>query len=283
MAVPSTGLHLSEENLQFNNVDFVWEVPATATPPKDAPAMIHFDGSRINFRGCSFRAARADQTLPVAIRWTYPADANRAELSLPSGEIRLTDCVFRHVAVGIACRTHGALALNLSNALYLGRGPLLQLGRWPQVDEPTVIRLKGITLRESGPLLQATCPSGQQNLGTVTILADGCVLVPAADEPLIGLQATAAGDSVIRNLRWTGQGSLVTLQTPVACSRDADGTRRVLDDAAISIAGLVRGTVQFAGDSSAACDASRAVRWQGALQSADAPGIDPARLAEPKR
>ena len=45
-----------------------------------------------------------------------------------------------------------------------------------------------------------------------------------------------------------------------------------------SMAGVVRGEVEFAGPAAEATSASRAVRWQAALRTDRPPGIDPARI-----
>jgi serine/threonine-protein kinase len=282
VAVPATGLVLSQENVRFENIDFVWESSAASGAAARPTAMIHLEASRAEFRGCSFQSARPEKTLPVAIAWVYPTGTSEAELSLPSGELRLSDCVLRHVAAGIFCRTRGALALNLSNLLDLAPGPLLQLTRWPEVDEPLVIRLSGVTLRESGPLVQGPCVSGDREAGRVTVIANGCALVPADGAALVSLLGAGSPEKTLKNLEWSGQGSLVSPDTPIAAWQEG-GRSQVLDDAAISIAGLVRSEVEFAGSAEAGPAASSVVRWQVPLQSANAPGADPDRLAEPKR
>ena len=95
---------------------------------------------RVEFRGCSFRVLEADgggrkrtsdnaadvslppTSVPVpAIRWIHPAQIDPSETSLPSGRIRLADCVFDRVGAGLDCRTVGALGIELTNTLHLGR------------------------------------------------------------------------------------------------------------------------------------------------------------------
>jgi hypothetical protein len=52
----------------------------------------------------------------------------------------------------------------------------------------------------------------------------------------------------------------------------------MVDESSLAIAGLVRSAVGFAGQSTGEPAASRLIRWQAPLQSADPPGIDPAPL-----
>ena len=70
----------------------------------------------------------------------------------------------------------------------------------------------------------------------------------------------------------------VSPETVIAAWRGSDGREEVLDDASVSIAGLVRSKVGFAGDAGSGPAASRIIRWQVPLRSTDPPGIDPARL-----
>ena len=83
---------------------------------------------------------------------------------------------------------------------------------------------------------------------------------------------------LLGSIRWAGQGSLLAPQTPVIVWRGADGRERMVDESSLSIAGLVRSDVGFAGQPAADPAASRLTRWQAPLQSADPPGIDPAPL-----
>jgi hypothetical protein len=65
----------------------------------------------------------------------------------------------------------------------------------------------------------------------------------------------------------------------VAAWRQADGSTQPLSDAELAIEGLVRSRVEFAGAAASGVEASRVLRWQAPLQSAEAPGVDPARLS----
>lgn len=283
LVIPADGLVLAQENLTFENVDFVWRAPAGASRGDAAATMLHVRAARIAFRGCSFRAARPDGPLPIAIQWSGPPETPSAELALPSGELCLVDCVFRYVAVGVDCPLRGAWALDASNTLYLGEGPWLQFPRWPAVEEPIVLRLSGVTLRGCGPLLETPGEPGGRGAGRLTVRAAGCVLAPAPAAALLHLTGAAAPPPGLAGLEWSGQGSLVTPETLIADWQDPQGVRQPLEDRAIAIAGLVRSTVEFAGPLDTGPAGSQVVRWQGPLQSANAPGIDPARLREPRR
>ena len=48
-------------------------------------------------------------------------------------------------------------------------------------------------------------------------------------------------------MRWTGQGSLVAPRVPMIAWRGPDGRQQAVDESTLSIAGLVRSEVEFAG------------------------------------
>ena len=233
---------------------------------------------------------RQQRVVPAAIRWIHPEQIDPSETSLPSGQIRLADCVFDRVGAGLDCRTVGALGIELTNTLHLGPGPLLRLDHCPRSDEPLSLSLSQVTLRDSGPLLECLGPQSDPGKGDSPIFADAkigtvpeiavqataCVFAPQSGEPLVRC-AGISPERLRGGLRWCGQGSLVTPQTPILDWRGPDGPHTV-DESVLSIAGLVRSEVEFAGSASSDPAASRIVRWQAPLQSANPPGIDPAPL-----
>ena len=85
-----------------------------------------------------------------------------------------------------------------------------------------------------------------------------------------------AAYAAIRRIR--RQGSLVSPETAVAAWRDPHGVQRPLGDANVSIAGLVRSRIEFAGGDPSDPAANQLIRWQAPLRSPDPPGIDPAEL-----
>ena len=275
LMVPRTGLLVEAENVRFEKVEFVWDHQG------DSPAaLIDLRASRVEFRGCLFRSAAESSTAspPPAVRWTHPADASEAVLSLPNGRLRLTDCVMQGVSTGIDCRTDGALAVELANTLHLGGGPLIRLDHWPDQDEPVQIVLARVTLRGSGPLLAFDCRHGGDRPGEISIRALRCVFAPGLGTALMRIGADASPEQLLRGIRWTGQGSLVSPHTVIAAWRLADGSQQTLDDTSISIDGLVRSEVGFAGEAGSDPASSRVIRWQAPLRTPDPPGIDPAGL-----
>ncbi len=284
VATPYTGLVIRAEGVRFEKIDFVWG--DTASPQSSAegePAILHVLASRADFRGCSFRAAQASARRPVAIRWTHPVDRTRAEMTLFSGQLQLSDCALRHVGAGIACETLGAPAIQMANVLYSGAGPLVQLDHCPQSDEPVLVGLSNVTLRGAGPLLECRYRRIPNQPAPISIQADGCALVTRPEAALLSFIGPVRPERILSKIRWMGQGSLVLPDAVVAAWRKPEGDVQVLDDELVSIAGLVRSKVEFAGPLEMGPEANRIVRCQVPQRSASLPGIDPQAIAWPRR
>jgi len=274
LLVPRAGLNITAENVSFEDIDFVWKHAAQPLHAADPPAVIvRLRCGQAQFRGCSFQSDGHASAPPVAIQWASAADSPDPALSLPSGRLQLADCVLRRVGAGIDGRTAGAVAMQLTNTLHLGSGSLVRLDHCPKPDEPVLIALAQVTLRGAGPLLQCDCQRMEQQPGEISIQADGCAFVPAAGAPLWLICGPDSPARLLENMRWTGQGSLVSPGVVIAAWRRPDAAQQVLDDGGISIAGLVRSEVGFAGNSLWQPAHSRIVRWQVPLQSADPPGV----------
>ncbi len=284
VVISRAGLAVRPEGVRFENVDFVWEDrPAPAAEVPAEPTIVHVSASRADFRACSFRAAPGATQRPVAIRWTYPADRSRAETALFSGRLRLTDCLLGHVGGGVACETLGAPAIQMANVLYLGAGPLVELDHCPRADEPVLLALTSVTMRDSGPLLECRYGEIPNQPGSLSIQAEGCALVTRARAPLLSFWGAMRPERILGKIRWTGQGSLILPEAAVAAWRNREGEVRQLDDSLVSIAGLVRSKVEFAGFQETGAEANGVVRCQVPLRSANLPGIDPRAIAWPWR
>jgi hypothetical protein len=184
--------------------------------------------------------------------------------------------------------------LNVARVTLRGSGPLLECRYQhlePQPGDIAIQATASVFAPATGvPLIRfnGECPDlrghhaqhGREN-GTVPFSAAGpeperghAVRTASAEMPV-----SVVPEQWLQNLRWTGQGSLVTPATAIAAWQVPHQSPKTLDDAVVSIAGLVRSEVGFAGATPTGPAASRAERWQAPLQSADPPGIDPRQLA----
>ena len=204
-------------------------------------------------------------------------------MSLPSGRLRLSDCVFFGVGAAIDCRTQGALSVEMTNTLHLGSGPMLRLDHAPKLDEPLLVDLSRVTLREAGPLVQCDCRAATSESpgGEISVQAAGCIFAPVAGQAVLLWSSPTSPQRFLKGVRWTGQGSLVLPKTPIAAWLRPDGAQQALDDSGVSMAGLVRPEVEFAGGVEAGPQASRVTGGRAPSQSADPPGVDVDALPRP--
>jgi len=279
--VPIGGLLLDTPGVRCEGIDFVWEPPSDRAMVGDVPmAIVTVDAQDVSFQGCTFRAAKGPAGRPTAIRWRT-GGAETARRSLVSGRLRLADCLTWGVTTGIDVHFHGAVRVEIVNTLHLGSGPLVQLDRLPEADEPVVIDLRQSTARGGG-LLACRYAAIPGQIGTITVLANDSVFDPATDGSLIELLGRDNPQAILRSLEWTGQGALVTPAVSLLSWTRDEGRSELLDDGLANIDGLVRSAVQFAGPADARPSSSTATRWQVPLRSSRPPGIDPARLVGPR-
>ena len=277
LLVPSGGLVVDVDNVRFENIDFCGQKASGDKMAAQSRAFVDLRSAGAIFQGCTFSSEQDSSESPAAIRWTHPLERSAAELALPSGSLRLANCVFTSVSAAIDCRTAAAVSIEAENVLHLGRGPLVRLDRVPRSDEPFSLSLSKTTLRDSGPLLQCACgPSGSKP-ARISIEATASVFMPAAETGLIRFVGRSSPRPLLEQIEWTGQGSLVGQNVPIAQWLDApgpDAASETLDDTAMAMAGLVRGEVQFAAPATAGFAASQITHWQAPLQSNERPGVD---------
>ncbi len=151
VAVLPRGLEVPVDRITFENIDFVADETAAtsaATSNTVEPTLVRLAGLEYSFIGCSFQSPVGRPQLCTAIQWRRP-DARDAIASLPSGRIRMENCVFRRVAAGIESSGCGAVVINIVNTLHLGPGPMIRLMQGPAADEPLRIALAQVTVREA--------------------------------------------------------------------------------------------------------------------------------------
>jgi len=282
LLLPPEGLSVAVEDVCFEDIDFVASRSLDRPNAGDSPrAVIRLGAARAVFRGCSFQAASEGNTLPVAIAWLPWTDSATASLSLPSGRVRVTGCLFQRVDAAIESRALGALTIDLANCLHLGRGPLLRVAHYPGPDEPMRIAMSRLTLRDSDAVIAFSDGPVADRSGEISVEATACVFAPRRGAALLLFGTSGSPEPLLRGIRWTGQGSLVTPGIEIATWRSTTGIERILDDTSIAIAGMVRSSVQFAGDARQVPAGSKVLRWQAPLQSVESPGAAVERIPSP--
>ncbi|MGO9112049.1 MAG: serine/threonine protein kinase [Thermoguttaceae bacterium] len=274
MFVPREGLAVHADRESFENVDFVAEERSDqpAMGNERSPALIRLLAAECEFVGCSFQSANGSPELSAAIVWQHASAERPAAVALPSGRIRLKDCVFRRVGVGIESHVQGAIDLEITNSLHLGPGPMIRLTHAPAADEPVRIILSQVTLREADALVDCRCINLHDPSGEINIEASGCVLAPRVQAALLMLSSSVFPAPLLHEVKWTGQGSVLAGQIVFGRWNGRDGARQTIDDATISIAGLVRGEVGFAGTFDGDPASSQVVNCQAPLQDSESAG-----------
>ncbi|HUY89333.1 MAG TPA: hypothetical protein VMV10_11410 [Pirellulales bacterium] len=283
--VPPGGLEIDVEDVRFENVDFMGG-PPEATSKSRLPTIIRLRALRASFVGCSFQSAAGGnsraQQLPAAVEWLGRPAADGAELELPTGSLSLERCVFHRVSSAVRCRGDAALSFELSQVLHLGPGPLLVLEAAPQADEPVSLVMSHLTLRGAAGLMECRYGELDDAVGRIAIQASNCAFVPAEGKGLFLFRGDSAPGPLVEQLAWSGQGSVLARDAPLALWEAAQGRVLAAAEESIQVAGLVRTDVGFAGEADEGPGASRIVRWQVPLASTDPPGIGEGALELPK-
>jgi eukaryotic-like serine/threonine-protein kinase len=281
VVMPFDGWTISADHVCIEDIDFVWGHESFSGQMEKSGfpgAIINLQASSAEFHRCSFQSARAAMPFPIAIIWSHPAKDSDQTLLLPSGRVQLADCVLGRVGIGVYCQTIGAVALELTNTLFLGTDSLFHLDHFPKPDEPMRVTLSRVTLRDAGPLIECNVQGADAAAGEIAIQSADCVFAPAAGLPLMRFYGWNSPRRMLGNIRWTGQGSLISPMTDIAVWRPSGKDPQVMDESDASISGLVRSEMGFAGRKPAGPAANAIIRWQAPLQSADPPGIDPRML-----
>ena len=285
LVVPAGGLEIDVEDVRFENVDFVGGRSAAAGNGRPA-AMIRLRALRASFVGCSFQSDAAGKSFanqaPAAIVWQGRPAADGAELELPTGTLALESCVFYRVAAAVRCRLDAAINFELNQVLHLGPGPLLLLDDAPQADEPINVAMSHLTLRGAAGLMECRYGELAEAAGRIAIEASNCAFVPAEGAGLFLFRGESVPRPLVEQLVWSGQGSVLARDAPLALWDAAEGQVLAAAEESISIDGLVRTEVGFADAADDGPEASRIVRWQVPLRSTDPPGIGEGRLMLPK-
>jgi hypothetical protein len=276
VVVPAGGLVVDAEDVRFENVDFVGRRSGPAGQTRDA-ALVRLRALKAAFVGCSFQSSGVGkplaERLPAAIHWVGRPASAEAELGLPTGELALARCVFSRVSSAVHCDAEAALVFDLTEVLHLGPGPLIVLEGIPQADEPISLAMTHLTLRGAAGLLECRYAELAEEAGRLAIQASECAFVPAAGSGLFRFKGPAHPAALLEGLDWSGHGSVLALDAPLALWEAGPGRVLAAPEELIQVAGLVRTQVGFAGDAEGEPQASRIVRWQVPLRSTDPPGI----------
>jgi eukaryotic-like serine/threonine-protein kinase len=278
--VSANGLKLAGEDIRLENIDFLWDTKGDSS---ESAAILLYSGSRADFRGCRFFTAKGTSARPSVLRWTN-LQSDSSKIDLPSGRLQFANCVFHRVGAGIDCRRRGAICLDLNNFLLFETSGLFLINHQHELDEPITINLARFTMLQSGPLFYCKRGQSENTPGEIAIQAENCVFSLQQYEPLLAFEGVDPPDVLLRNIRWNGSDSLLSVETPVIASKTPADHWETLDDTTLSIAGLVRSRLEFASSFKDGAETSdsldypaqsaRLLNWQAPLPTSDPPGVD---------
>ncbi|HEX4143033.1 MAG TPA: protein kinase [Pirellulales bacterium] len=263
---------LAAEDVSFEDIDFLFD-PSPSSASVGTAAIFAISAGRANFRHCTFEASANAPGEATAIAWRGPSRSARAAADW-QGRLTLDRCTIRGFGTAVQCPSAQRATLELTDSLLVGCGSVARLARAPRGDEACEVWLIHVTARDTGPLVRIDYEELPATIGQLSITAQESTLAPRRGEPLVLFAGEAAPDALLAALEWQGQGSLVTPDTTIAACRFGDAALDPIADEDLTVAGLVRSQIGFAGDSLAVSADSLTVRWQGALQSSEPPGID---------
>jgi eukaryotic-like serine/threonine-protein kinase len=269
--VPSEGIEVVEDGATLENIDFVARQPLSP-----GRAMLIVRGSKTEIRGCSFQTSEAvpDSDLPTAIAQNEDVDPVENNADLSTSELEIRDTVFRRVKSAIRCKVAGGTIVRLDNVLHLGVGSGVEFDRFPAADELLAIGLSRVTLRGARTMIEIGCDQLPVWPGRLEINAEDCGFVLPAAAALVEYRGATRPGPLLKGLRWSGQGSVLSPRARLALWRMPDGRMLAAPDESLPIEGVVRAEVGFAGEADESPAASRIVRWQAPLRSPHPPGID---------
>jgi hypothetical protein len=285
IAVPVGGMEVLPERVTFENIDFVAYNSAALVVDARAPAqlvdsaLVHVAAAECAFVGCSFQSAAGRPDLSTAICVIH-GTANGAAAGLPSARIRFKDCVFRRVAAAVRFSGRGALTLELVNSLHLGPGPMVRLMRCPAVDEPMRIVLSQVTLRDATAAVELRDQAGSSDapVGEIGIDSAACVFALPEDAAVLLLGTERPPLQLLQGVKWTGRGSVVSPRVAFARWQRRNVQSEIVNDATLSISGLVRGRIDFAGPCDGNPSNCRIFQCSAPLEDSDSLGAIPSGL-----
>ncbi|MBX7168140.1 MAG: protein kinase [Pirellulales bacterium] len=271
LVVGPNGLAIDGDRLQFEDIDFVHR---RSGGQASAAALLRLRAGTATFVHCTFDGTASSTALSPAINWQIAATPGD---ELSTARLELRDCVLRHLRTGVDVAHGQATSLRLLNCLILGPGAVVRLGQAPSADAPVRIALEQATVRDAAGLIEMHARVQASSVGSLVIDASDSVFAPPAGSALLTFQ-DPPDEGWLQSIAWRGQGSVVLPGVMFAAGLDRTGVLRPVAEEGLSVAGLVRGAVEFAGPAKSNPAASEIVRWQVPLIADHPPGIDAQRL-----
>ncbi len=276
-SVPADGIAVDAPHVRFENLRFVWRHQDRLA----SPAFVRLQTHWVEFQACSFESADVPfgSAYPAAIVWggedTGDSTAAKSQSAL---RILLDDCLFRGVSAGVTMRRPRPLVVEMTESLFLGPGPFVELADRPALGQPVSIALAHVTLRGAAGLLNCGALQAGSPPGKIAVAADNCVLAPQVGAALFVLEGDDEPDAVLQSIHWSGQGSLLGEDAELVVRQRSEGEQVAIDPMQLTIEGLTRTAIEFVGPQIEYPASSQLLRWTAPSRGDRPPGIDARRL-----
>jgi hypothetical protein len=281
ISVPAAGLVIEQPDVCFRNIDFVSDDKLTA----NRSALVVVRSPTVEFDRCSFQSLHnAEPRTCTAIRWLSASNAQSDTWQAADDQLKLSNCVFLRVDTALERNRPGDASVECLNCLHISSGTLVRNIASAEGSDLMSITLDHCTLRNSGPAFEILPQNVEASAdpARVTCAAIDCVFAIESEQSLVLVDAGSEPNSTSPRVRWTGQGSLVSVDTPLVGSRLEDGGIEPLAESIMPVTGLARSQLEFAGDVGMDPQTSKLLRWLAPRPSLDPPGIVPSELNLPE-
>lgn len=287
--VPPSGLEISATDVRFVDVDFL--LADNAFSPRDqveGPRLLRVTSSDVRFERCSFAVSNGERGDDIAaVQWDAPAEGSAAGELLPRGALVFSQCVIYGLGCAIEGRREGALGIEFDHCLVVDTGPIVRLNRLRRADEPLNLSVTRSTFREIDALVEYAYQGARRGVGQLAISTSDCVLATRDDGALLQLLGTVDPGQILERIRWTGAGSIVPSDAPLAEWFYDDGPSERIEDHEIVARGLTREVIDFAGLANTGSEASLLAMpvsstLAGSEPAAASPGIGADKLPWPR-
>jgi len=273
--VPPDGLKIDATDVRFVDVDFL--LADNAFSPRDqvdGPRLLRVTSSDARFERCSFAVSNGERGDDVAaVQWDSPAGGSAPGELLPSGTLFFSQCVMYGLGCAIDGRREGALRIELSDCLVVDAGPVVRLNRLRRADEPLNLSVARSTFREVDALVEYAYQGARRGVGQLAISTSDCVLSTRDGGALLQLLGTIDPGPILERVRWQGDGSIVPVDAALAEWYYDDGPSERIDEQGVSVRGLARQPIEFAGLAATGSEASILVTSAGAELPGSQPGV----------
>jgi len=270
IVVGREGILLPHSNVQFHNVDFVWEDSAPGTLAK---AMLVLAAARVEFHGCTFQgSAKTPDTWPVAVQCT--AESSPSASPAPRSVV-FDRCTLRHVAAAVEAHGPVIAAVEANQTLLVESSALIRT-EIPPLKRPLALSMKNVTMCRCDCVIACRFERIPPSPGRISVVAVDSVF--ATRQSIFHFFGPLPPLAAVRMVQWTGEGSLLDEAASVAgWQLQPGGSLEQIDDAEIAIDGLARSQLTFAG-AQPVPDDSKLIQWAAPIGGTMPPGIDPTLL-----